>query len=766
MRSITLRAAVAMGVGIAAAGSAAPAHAVDHLQRGYELVSPADSGGRDISTVPATGGQLGSPLTRERLVSPDGTAAFFTSKDGGIPGQAGADPSGSRTNPYVARLGDHGWITTGIGLPASRVRDQEIEGLSADLRQSVSGATFGLPLDPADPDPQAGPLETRSADLYLGHDGTDWRWVSNVGTGPTDSCATDPNADYCSYYAGADDLSHVIFGAWIATLPGGPGVFDYTGGRTRRISVGPDGQALVPQVGRGSSLARASADGTHVAFTWDDGQIYERIDDNRTVVVTRSRISPPDPPQGTTTMQGMSRDGRYVLFSTAERLLAADGDASRDIYRYDAVTDALTLVSGLDAVAHGNRDDCTPAYGVQGCDAVFTGVSADGSTVYFVSPEQNGTAGTANAPNIYRWYDGITTLAATVSVEDASSISGVDLSFPPYLNSYDTAYSRVADDGSWIVVTATANLTSYDAAGHREVYILRAGQPAECASCRPDGVAPGYDATFGPAQVSGSVGSRNQGANVTADGRFVYFQTKEALLDRDVNGRDDVYEYDAIDKTLALISPGDGNSDASFFSNSDDGKAVFFLTRETLAPGDRNGRNIKLYVARVGATPAPPAESPLPCVGEGCRPEATPSPLPADAATSIPGRSDNLPDMARPGAVRIGSLSAVAKRRWHRTGVLEVPVSGLGVTSRVNARITLHVGRGFKSLATGAKTVAAGKTTRLALRISRAGRALVARRQTLHVRITVQATPVGRAGRSTSSVAVTLKRPVIPKKHR
>src|SRR5215212_3466326 len=84
------------------------------------------------------------------------------------------------------------------------------------------------------------------------------------------------------------------------------------------------------------------------------------------------------------TYRGMSTDGRFVFFSTKERLVSDDVDQEQDVYLRDLVHNTTLLVSkgGADCVEDGCGNGDLPANLVAG------GVSADGLTVYFTSQER------------------------------------------------------------------------------------------------------------------------------------------------------------------------------------------------------------------------------------------------------------------------------------------------------------------------------------------------------------------------------------------
>jgi hypothetical protein len=96
------------------------------------------------------------------------------------------------------------------------------------------------------------------------------------------------------------------------------------------------------------------------------------------------------------------------------------------------------------------------------------------------------------------------------------------------------------------------------------------------------------------------------------------------LVERDSNGKRDVYVYDSEAETLRLISTGQCNCNSYFLNASPGGRDVFFTTRQQLVRSD-NDDLVDLYDARVGGGIAaqnavPPAE----CQGDACQPPPSP----------------------------------------------------------------------------------------------------------------------------------------------
>jgi hypothetical protein len=101
------------------------------------------------------------------------------------------------------------------------------------------------------------------------------------------------------------------------------------------------------------------------------------------------------------------------------------------------------------------------------------------------------------------------------------------------------------------------------------------------------------------------------------DGRL-FFNSADALASQDVNGKEDVYEYEpeslgsCTDSSgcVSLISSGTSSRESAFIDASTSGNDAFFVSAAQLVPGDRD-KSIDLYDARVCTDASPCLESAL-----------------------------------------------------------------------------------------------------------------------------------------------------------
>src|SRR5262249_10351539 len=115
------------------------------------------------------------------------------------------------------------------------------------------------------------------------------------------------------------------------------------------------------------------------------------------------------------------------------------------------------------------------------------------------------------------------------------------------------------------------------------------------------------------------------GLNLTDDGR-VFFTANEQLALRDTNETADVYEWEEEGgrEVVSLISSGTNPEGSTLASASADGTDVFFFTRDSLAPQDKNGAPVKIYDGRefggfLYIAPPFPCKASDECHGPGTR---------------------------------------------------------------------------------------------------------------------------------------------------
>lgn len=272
-----------------------------------------------------------------------------------------------------------------------------------------------------------------------------------------------------------------------------------------------------------------------------------------------------------------SADGRYTVFqSFAVNLVTpVDPKAPPNIYLHDAVSNTVSLVSGIDG---GNRS------GDSGSDS--PAISADGSTIAFISTSSNlkpGVADDADSADLFVYHRPTATLELVTRVEGGNRAAG-GADYEPMAFSADGRYLVFVSGASNLVVGMS------DSADTRDVFL--------------------YDrVTRGVVPVSAVEGSNTASSNafwsagspsISADGNFIAFQTSATDLKPGVTDDgfgSDIYLYNRSSRALTLVSGVNGgnttgNGSSSTPAISGDGRFVAFSTEASnLKPSvaDNNG---------------------------------------------------------------------------------------------------------------------------------------------------------------------------------
>jgi WD40-like Beta Propeller Repeat len=701
-RSVTAARPFALGlVAVLAAGLAGAipaARAADPPARAFELVTPPDKNGGDILN-----GILSS--ADGDAVAYDAQAAF-----------AGAVSDVVQTY-YGAFRSATGWTTTPL-TPTATVSSPSINDVygpadfSADLRTMFLSVPGFSSLSTGD--------QNIGNDVYASTGPTLASWLS-----PGLPATQDNGGE--AYYAGrSDDGAHVVLQSDKALLPGVPDrtseVYERVGGALALVSVLPGETTAAPAgatFGGGHATSTAlvpddrravSADGARIFFT-SCGQLYVRLNGTQTGSVGTPSAAP-------VTFRGASDDGHTVVFTADDAL--TDGAAHGGLYLYDIDADRLTLLADVDASA------ATP-------ESILGVVrtSPDGARAYFVTDADLGGGATAGQPNLYVAGDvGRRFIATLRPFVDFSDTGDTD----DWSHGEATNAAALSPDGRRLAFPSKGDLTGQGTGGHAELYVYDLTTAAlSCASCPP-----GAATADVPMRENGSAYPRHFDRDGT-----LYFETPEALVPGDTNGKSDVYAYDGAG--ARLISSGTG-AGAHYVDNSVDGRDVFLRTADSLTADDVDGGYADVYDARVGGGfPAPAA----PCAGNACRGPEPPAPAGAPAPASATAFDVSGP---APGpkamTYKVASISAAARAGWARTGklVLSVHVDGEAV---VKAGARAAVGKRQATVASAAGGRKSAGTLKLTLKLSAGARKALARNGRLTVRITITCSDTTRASHAT-----------------
>jgi hypothetical protein len=575
--------------------------------RAYEMVSPVVKNGADIS-----GEAFGQTLASE-----SGERVHFMSKTGfgELLGTGNAGYS-----QYIAERHPDGWVTKSITpLPSASNGGQvfggktEVMEFSPDL--SIAGLIgFSLPDGPSTARPN-------SENLYL-EDTTTGKLTSAI----TDASDEGEPVPYPPFYVkflgqalteqrfgqpilggGSALLGVVTFMSRVNFTPEAHGfeykAYVYENGAVKLLGVLPDGtvppggSTLVFGDGKGRGQASTaiadkdtvSTDGSRILFEANElpGQIFMRKDGTSSVLVSESEASEPTTAEGVELITA-TPDLRHIVFiSTTSLLDNVPSGQGLNIYLY---TDSPNpeVESNLQFIGSTDLESNFRA----GWGDPVVGVSNDGKRVYFRRSDSK----------LKLWDSG--------QMHEVAPSSH-------YIHGLATT-----EDGKNIVFAA-------DYTGLRELYVYKSDTDTLiCVSCSSTGAAPkfGIEEKVTADSNGTSLHEPDRPRFMSSDGRYVFFNTSEALVPQDTNGVVDAYEYDTVTGLLSLLSTGTGEDPAWFVEASADGRDAFVVTRQKLSAGDPD-KLVDVYDARVdGGLPGPSAAG-VPCAGDACQgtPLAAPS---------------------------------------------------------------------------------------------------------------------------------------------
>jgi len=645
--------------------------------RAYELVSPEQKDGAEILGIGGGGETPGGGDATQ--VSEDGTSVTYLAS-----APVGASPPGNTlATQILSTRGPGGWSSQDIATPhktnieVNHILNEGEEYLrfSSDLSRAVL-----VPLHEALEPPLAPEVHQEvggETEIYL---------RDNI-TGVFQALVTAEPLQAVRFEGATPDLGHIVFGGPAGldpSYPGAGGLYEWSKGRARLVDVLPNGEPASGATRLGGSVVNVfgevnlsatryavSSEGTQIVWNGEGGLFTRDMTTGETVEV--------DAAQG-----GGGSSGGGVF-------LAANTEGSRVFF-----TDPNELTSGASEgglfmfdVADGHLTDLTPE-GNGGQVQSFIGANEEGTSIYEVSPavltsgaNGQGETATAGASNVYLLREASTGSGAWSTTfiaagEEEGTPGNESLQGDAPL-ARQTA--RVSPNGGYLAFMSEKNLTGYDnrdansGEQDEEVYLYDAeANSLACPSCNPTGARPvgEYDtgefpgtpmdpltiwagrslaATIPSWTPDGASLSTGYQPRYLSDSGRLFFDSADALVPQDVDGNDDVYEYeppmvgscqpptygqsasDVFSHTaggcVGLISAGTSDGASTFFDASASGNDVFFTTVDGLVTQDQDGTS-DMYDARV-CTPAEPCPQSLvsapPCTtADSCR--AAPAPQP------------------------------------------------------------------------------------------------------------------------------------------
>ncbi|HEY5052113.1 MAG TPA: hypothetical protein VII45_01745 [Solirubrobacterales bacterium] len=518
-------------------------------------------------------------------------------------------PSGAFLSFNQAVRGKEGWTTTPVGFPYSQYSNEFV------FPQI-------LPASPADgsmPSLWASTVPLIPAGPPEGHLGLYRRDSDNALTLIADIGEANNLFFYGGYIEQSDDGTHVFFNSKEHLLT-------EDAGRTEGKSIyeSYEGGLRLVDVDNGGSLL--SSCGSLIAHP--DGEHAYSDGENR-----------------------ISASGERVFFTNPGPETSCPGPS--EVY----------LREGADRTVEVSASQCTRL----DCDAPqnvsFAGATRDGASVFLTTSQQLTNDDTNSLSDLYRYDVGdekltlltprppsATGAVRTVGVHvsnDGSHVyfyvegqllpgEGSESQYNLYLvdstglhfvaiagpggNGFPGENLQLSPDGRTAVFGTSNGIDPSDTDGRPDVYLYHADdQSLTLVSSGSSGGNGEFDASIStPYEWEALVPGRPLLYHAMSDdGKDVFFSTKEQLVPEDVNQVVDVYEWK--EGHVGLVSSGTGASDAEFGGATPDGRTVFFRTSDSLVPADHDGGDSDLYAARVGGGFAEAASPAKGCSGP-CRP--------------------------------------------------------------------------------------------------------------------------------------------------
>lgn len=228
--------------------------------------------------------------------------------------------------------------------------------------------------------------------------------------------------------------------------------------------------------------------------------------------------------------------------------------------------------------------------------------------------------------------------------------------------------ARASANGAAFILATNAVLTgALDAEGagpannqgeQRQVYRYEPSSGSLlCLSCAPMGIVQSPASSFNTEGGAGRV--------IADEGGRVFFTTAEKLLSRDVNGVDDVYEWEREGLgscpqgqkagCVYLISSGTSPGPSFYLDNDESGENVFFATSQGLVAGDTD-ESYDVYDARVGG--GFPQASP----SSGCAADCQGPPVPFSFSSPLTAVASPSGNIAPPAESKV-PIESHAKRK-------------------------------------------------------------------------------------------------------
>ncbi len=626
--------------------------------RAYEMVSPIDKNGGDIAVL----SRFTTPRYQTGLEqsSTDGEKLTYSSATA-----FGDALSAPFTSQYIAtRIAGAEWSTHAISPPreADSLTDQPV--LKLDRQYKAFSADLCTAWLQHDSDPALAPGAPEGVINVYRRDNCGAGADSYETLTTSEPLSPNPASTYETELQGfsADGAQAFFIATDKLTEDAASGtefqLYEASGGQLHYVCVLPNGLPSAVSCTAGTRNVGALADGrensTFRAVSADGSRVYWS---------TISGDTSPDkiylrenPDQEQSTIEG----GECTEPEKACTLAVSSGVAQFWTASPDGSKAFFTEGGKLREFRLDGTPPSVVAEGVVG----LAGASTDTSRLYFASTKvlsgedanSEGDKAKEGQANLYLYEageeagEGKFSFIAALASGDFTPATNRPAPLNPIARAPIRRASRVSPDGLSLAFNSTASPTGYDntdvesGEADSKVFLYSAvSDELACVSCNPGGARPagrqvivdrekqpGWAAAQVPTWQSQLYPSRA----LSDDGNRLFFESYDALLPRDSNGRLDVYEWQRAGSEkaceeagaelyleeaggcLSLISSGQSPVDSSFADASPNGRDVFFETASGLVPQDPG--LIDLYDAREGGGLPVPTSTPG-CEGEACQ---------------------------------------------------------------------------------------------------------------------------------------------------
>ena len=652
--------------------------------RAWELVSPLDK--HDAAIEPLVEGVV--------QASENGSAITYLAN-----GAIEANPAGnSNFTQVLSKREAAGWSSIDIAVPHNSETGQSI-GAGEEYRLFSGDLSLGLvqPFGETSLSPEA-----TERTIYIRDDRTgNYEPVVSQANVPLGTKFGREFPNGIVFRGATPDLRHIVFSSTVALVPtaGEEGLYEWTGGAIQLVSFLPDGGvASNPELGHeNKDVTRAvSRDGSRVVWSEPENETHLYMRDlvnEQTLQLDTVQPGGSGAGEVRPVFQTASSNGSKVFFTDSQQLTAGSdaGFQNPDLYECEVVEIQEKLSCRLkDLTIDLNTGESA---GVQGA---VLGASEDGSFIYLIATGVLSSTETAvkekalsGEDNLYVLHEEggswTTQFIAVLSPEDVNDWS-MELT---------RHTSEASPSGRYLSFMSERPLTGYenrDASSSEpdeEVFLYDGDSNSlVCVSCNPSGARPNgiLDSEEARPLVDrfGIWSGRWLGGSVPgyaptdpthgvyqprylADNGRVFFDSPDELVARDVNHKEDVYEYEPegvgscagdsetfvvrLHGCVALLSSGVSSEESAFLDAGADGTDVFFLTAEGLVSRDVDGA-FDIYDAHECTSASPcfiePGVAPAACTtAESCRAAPTSQSSifgpPPSASFTGPGNLGPLP---------------------------------------------------------------------------------------------------------------------------